>query len=143
MRETVTINGRTNENTAEYESASTGEMRIMRQSTARVDPAGTRETTLYVPDPKGKLTLFSQQVIEKKRHSKRKVETTTVRYALSSDPGKLGPSEGRRGRLHGRLRKQINRGRSASASPGQITRRQSKRSTGLRTGCAPDQSFSL
>ncbi len=91
VREAVTVNGQTNENTAEYESASTGEMRIMRQSTARIDPAGTRETTVYVPDPTGKLTLFRQQVIEKKDTPGGTVETTTVRFALPSDPGKLGP----------------------------------------------------
>jgi hypothetical protein len=91
VREAVTVNGQTNENTAEYESASTGEMRIMRQSTGRIDPTGTREVTVYVPDSTGKLTLFRQQVIEKKDTPSGTVETTTVRFALASDPGKLGP----------------------------------------------------
>ena len=39
-REAVAENGVVNENTAEYETASTGQMRLARQSTARVDPTG-------------------------------------------------------------------------------------------------------
>ena len=81
-----------NENIAEYENASTGEMRLMRQTTVRIDPAGARELTVYVPNAEGKLTLFKQQVIEKKDTGDGTVETTTVRFALPSDPGKLGPA---------------------------------------------------
>jgi hypothetical protein len=91
-REAVTANGQVNENTAEYETASTGEMRLARQSTARIDPAGIRELTVYVPNTEGKMTLFKQQVIEKKETGSGTVETTTVRLALPSDPSKLGPA---------------------------------------------------
>ena len=48
--------------------------------------------TVYVPNTEGKLTLFKQQVIEKKDTGNGTVETTTVRFALPSDPGKLGPA---------------------------------------------------
>jgi hypothetical protein len=91
-REAVTAGGQVTENTAEYESASIGQMKLMRQSTAKVDPTGTREVYIYLPNPEGKLTLSQQQVIEKKETQAGVTETTVVRFALPSDPGKLGPS---------------------------------------------------
>jgi hypothetical protein len=90
--EAVTTNGLVNENTLEYETASTGEMRLVRQTTARIEPSGTREQTVYVPNTEGKLTLFKQQIIETKETGNGSVQTTKVRLALPSDPGKLGPA---------------------------------------------------
>jgi hypothetical protein len=92
VREAVTADGQVKENIAEYETSPAGEARLVRQSTARIDPAGTREVTVYVPNTEGKLTLFKQQVIEKKDTGNGMVETTTVRFVLPSDPGKLGPA---------------------------------------------------
>jgi hypothetical protein len=91
-REAVTANGQTSENTAEYEAATTGQMRLMRQSTAQVEPTGTRQVTVYLPDPEGKLVLSQQQVIQKTETPEGTVETTTVRFAQANDPGKLGPA---------------------------------------------------
>jgi hypothetical protein len=91
-REAVTSNGQTSENTAEYETASTGQMRLMRQSTAQVEPTGTRQVTVYLPDAEGKMTLSQQQVIQKTETPNGTVESTTVRFAQPSDPGKLGPA---------------------------------------------------
>ncbi len=91
-REAVTSNGRTNENVAEYEAASTGQMRLMRQSTAQIEPTGTRQVTIYLPDTQGKMELWQQKLIQRTETSTGAVETTTVRFADANDPGKLGPA---------------------------------------------------
>ena len=91
-REAVAANGVVNENIAEYEGASTGQMRLARQSTARVDPTGSREVTVYLPDPQGKMTLFQQQSIQRKETPAGVVETTVVRLADPNNPGRLGPA---------------------------------------------------
>ena len=91
-REAVTSNGLTNENVAEYEAASTGQMRLMRQSTAQIEPTGTRQETIYLPDAQGNMELWQQKVIQRKETSSGAVETTTVRFADANDPGKLGPA---------------------------------------------------
>ncbi len=91
-REAVANGNKISENTVEYESASTGQMKLMRQSVAQIDPNGTREVTVYLPNTEGKLTLSQQQVIEKKETPAGVTETTTVRFASPNDPGKLGPA---------------------------------------------------
>jgi hypothetical protein len=91
-KEVVASNGHLDENVAEYESAATGQMRLMRQTTAKVDPGGTRQVNLFLPDAEGKPTLSQQQVIEKRETPNGTVETTTVRLASPNDPGKLGPA---------------------------------------------------
>jgi hypothetical protein len=48
--------------------------------------------TIYVPNTEGKMNLFKQQLIERKDTGNGAEETTTVRFALPSDPGKLGPA---------------------------------------------------
>jgi hypothetical protein len=90
-REAVAENGVVNENVAEYETASTGRMRLARQSTARVDPTGSREVTVYVPNAEGNLAIFQQQSIQKKETASGSVETTVVRLADPNNAGKLGP----------------------------------------------------
>ena len=92
VREAVSSGGVVNENIAEYESASTGEMRIRQQSTARVEPTGTREVTVYQPDAQGQLRLFQHQSIEKTKTPTGATETVSVRMPLPSDPAKLGPA---------------------------------------------------
>jgi hypothetical protein len=92
MREAVKTGDQENENTTEFESASTGQMKLMRQSTARIEPNGTREVNLYLPNPEGKLILAEQHVIEKRETPAGVTSKTTVRFALPSDPGKLGPA---------------------------------------------------
>jgi len=91
-REAVANGNKISENTVEYESAFTGQMKLMRQSVAQIDPNGTREVTVYLPNTEGKLTLSQQQVIEKKETPAGVTETTTVRFASPNDPGKLGPA---------------------------------------------------
>jgi hypothetical protein len=91
-REAVTVNGQVNENVAEWESAATGAMRLMRQSTAHVEPGGSREVNVYIPDAQGKLTLFQQQTIAKKETPGGTVETTVVRFADPNNAGRLGPA---------------------------------------------------
>ena len=91
-RESVTVNGQVSENSAEYESASTGQMRLMRQSTTQIEPGGTRQVTLFLPDAEGKLKLTQQQMIERSETPSGTVESTTVRFASPNDPGKLGPA---------------------------------------------------
>jgi hypothetical protein len=91
-REALAVNDVVNENVAEYESASTGQMRLARQSTARVEPGGSREVTVYVPNAEGKMTLFQQQSIQKKETPGGAVETTIVRLADPNNPGRLGPA---------------------------------------------------
>jgi len=66
-------------------------MAIMRQTTATIDPGGTRQLTTYLPDSQGKLTLAQQQLIEKKETPAGYTETTIVRFASPNDSGKLGP----------------------------------------------------
>lgn len=91
-REAVSSNCQVNENVVEYESASTGQMRLVRQTTALIEPGGTRQVTVYLPDAEGKMKLSQQQRIEKRTTPTGTTETTTVRFAIPSDPGKLGPA---------------------------------------------------
>lgn len=91
-REAVAAGGQSTENVAEYESAATGQMKLMRQSTATVDPAGTRQVNVYLPDPQGNMALFQQQVIDKRETPAGVTETTTVRFASPNDRGTLGPA---------------------------------------------------
>jgi hypothetical protein len=90
-RQAVSSNGQVNENLAEYESASTGQIRLMRKSTTLIEPAGTRQVTVYLPDAEGKMQLSQQQMIEKTSTPTGTMEITSVRFAIPSDPGKLGP----------------------------------------------------
>ena len=92
VREAVNSGGVVNENIAEYESVSTGQMRIRQQSTARVEPTGTREVTVYQPDAQGELRLFQHRIIEKAKTPTGATETVSVRMPLPSDPAKLGPA---------------------------------------------------
>jgi hypothetical protein len=92
VREAVETGGVSTESIAEYESASTGQMRIRQQSTARVEQGGTREVTVYQPDAVGQMRLFQQQVIEKTKTPAGTTEIVIVRMPLPSDPAKLGPA---------------------------------------------------
>lgn len=91
VREAVTEGKQVKENIAEYESAATGQMRLARQSTAVVDPTGSREVTVYVPDAQGRMTVLQQQSIERRETPNGTVETTVVRLGDPNAPGRLGP----------------------------------------------------
>jgi hypothetical protein len=91
-REAVASNGGVNENVSEFEAASTGHMRLARQSSIRVEPNGSREVTVYLPTPEGKMALFQQQTTARSVEPGGTMETTFIRLADPNNPGRLGPA---------------------------------------------------
>ena len=90
----------------------------MRQSVAQIDPNGTREVTVYLPNTEGKLTLSQQQVIEKKETPAGVTETTTSPIRLTRRSWQAGPrAKAKRPYVPDRAEERLSRDRSTSASP--------------------------
>lgn len=88
------------ENTAEYESSSTGQMRLLRQTVARSESSANgsarAEVDVFEPAPgravsaDAKPQLTRRQIIEKEARPDGATETVSVRFALPNEPNRLG-----------------------------------------------------
>jgi hypothetical protein len=91
-----TVEGdKTVENSTEYESASTGQMRLMRQTVTRQDKA-TTEIDVFEPQVAGRAAandfkpqLTKRQVIERNARPDGVVESISVQFPLANDPNRL------------------------------------------------------
>jgi hypothetical protein len=89
--------GKTIENAAEYESASTGQMRLMRQVVTKSDAART-EVDVFEPQSAGRAVssdmkpqLTKRQVIERIPRDNGIVESISVQFPVANDPNRLTP----------------------------------------------------
>ena len=91
----------TTENAAEYESATTGQMRLIRQTTSRAIPAADgslrTETETFVPQSAGragsgndKPQLANRQVVERRINGDTVTETVSMQFVLPNEPNRLG-----------------------------------------------------
>jgi hypothetical protein len=88
---------RTVENSADYESASAGQMRLIRQTVTRYDPART-EVEVFERAVAGRATshdstpqLTKRQVIERNTRPDGVTESISVQFPLANDPRRLTP----------------------------------------------------
>ena len=115
-REAVAAGGQVTENTAEYESASTGQMKLMRQSTAKVDPTGTREVNIYLPNTEGKSRFHSNSSLRRRKHRQAlpKPQSFDSRYPPIQASWDL-PGKWRKAYVRGLADALLSRDRSTSA----------------------------
>jgi hypothetical protein len=95
--ERTTEGERTVENTVEYESASTGQMRLMRQVVTKSEGART-EVEVFEPQAAGRAVssdarpqLSKRQVIERTSRPNGMVESVSVQFPMPNDPRRLTP----------------------------------------------------
>jgi hypothetical protein len=91
----------TAEDTAEYESATTGEVRLVRKTLTRAkslaDGSVLTETEVFEPQSAGKAgtsktepKLASRQIVERRVRGDGIVESVSVQFALPNEPNRLG-----------------------------------------------------
>jgi hypothetical protein len=90
------------ENQAEYEAATSGQMRLVRQTVSRTTSSGSGASTTEIdvfepaipgraPNPEDRPKLTRQQIVERSTVPGGTVETLSVRFVDPSSPGRLGP----------------------------------------------------
>jgi hypothetical protein len=95
--ERIVDGDKTLENAAEYESASTGQMRLRRQTVTRSVPART-EVEIFEPHVAGRATaadtkpqLIVREVTERTARQDGVTEVVSVQFPLPNDSRRLGP----------------------------------------------------